>query len=58
MVSAGAIVTQNSIVPQNTLAVGIPAKIKRDVNYNEIEDMKLTIEEYREVAKEYKLEVF
>ena len=34
---AGALVTQNTVIPDNSLAVGSPARVKRQVTAKEVE---------------------
>lgn len=53
MVSAGALVTQNAVVEDGMLAVGVPAKVRREVRESEIKEMEETIAEYAETAEEY-----
>ncbi len=53
MVSAGALVTQNAVIDDGMLAVGMPAKVRREVKDSEIKEMEETIAEYRETAEEY-----
>jgi len=52
-VSAGALVTQNVVIEDEMLAVGVPAKVRRSVNEAELEDMRDTIDEYIGLGKEY-----
>lgn len=54
IIGAGALVTQNAVVPDNTLAVGSPAKIMREVTAQEIESNRNNAEEYIKESKAYK----
>ncbi len=53
MVSAGALVTQNAVIDDGMLAVGVPAKVRREVKESEIKEMAETIAEYAETGAEY-----
>ncbi|MBO8137698.1 MAG: gamma carbonic anhydrase family protein [Desulfotomaculum sp.] len=56
VVGAGALVTQNQEIPPNTLALGSPAKVVRELKPEEIEQFKKSAAEYIEVAEVYKKE--
>jgi len=53
MVAAGAIVSPGMIVPPRTLALGIPAKVKRDLTPEEIAFLRLSAENYVQNARSY-----
>lgn len=51
LVAAGAVVLQGSIVPPGSLVAGIPAKVRRPLTEDEIEDIKLNAREYAELGR-------
>lgn len=51
IVGAGAVVTENTKIPPGTLAIGVPAKVKRDLTEKEIESLKRSAQRYIELAK-------
>jgi len=51
IVGAGAVVTENTKIPPGTLAIGVPAKVKRDLTEKEIESLKMSAQRYIELAK-------
>ncbi|MDD3626835.1 MAG: gamma carbonic anhydrase family protein [bacterium] len=53
VVGAGALVTENSKIPPGTLAVGIPAKVKRELTPDEKEMIKKSAMHYVEIAEGY-----
>lgn len=54
IIGAGAIVTEDMFIPDNSLVLGIPARIKRSLTPEEIENNKLNASVYVEEAKKYK----
>lgn len=54
IIGAGALITQNMVVPDNTLAVGCPAKMMREVTSQEIESNGDNAEEYIKESRKYK----
>jgi len=54
LVGANALVTQHMIIPDNSLVIGSPAKIKRQLNEFEIKDMYKNAKEYVELIERYK----
>ena len=54
VVAAGALVKQGQSIPQNSLAVGSPAKVVRGVKPEETEHFKLGAKKYMEKAQIYK----
>jgi carbonic anhydrase/acetyltransferase-like protein (isoleucine patch superfamily) len=53
MVGAGALVTEGMTVPPFTLALGVPAKIKRSLTEEEIAFLKKSAQNYVELAQIY-----
>jgi carbonic anhydrase/acetyltransferase-like protein (isoleucine patch superfamily) len=51
IVGAGAVITENTKIPPGTLAIGVPAKVKRDLTEKEIESLKRSAQRYIELAK-------
>lgn len=51
IIGAGALVTEGSAIPPGTLAIGVPAKVKRDLTKHEIEMLKNSAQNYIELAK-------
>lgn len=54
IVGAGAIVTPRTIIPPFTMALGVPAKVVRSLNEEEIENLKKHALNYVELMKRYK----
>jgi len=52
MVAAGAVVRPGFVVPSGKLAAGVPAKIVRDLTEDDIYDIKYSVDNYIEYAKE------
>lgn len=55
MIGAGALVTKNAVIPEYSLAVGVPAKVVRKLTKEEIAHNERNAEEYIEEAAQYKL---
>lgn len=53
LIGAGALVTGDSIIPDGSLVVGSPAKVKRELTDSEIEELKENADEYIEAAAVY-----
>ncbi|MDQ0196924.1 gamma carbonic anhydrase [Neobacillus ginsengisoli] len=53
-IGAGSLVPQGKKIPPNTLAFGRPAKVIRELNPDDIEDMERIVREYAEKAQYYK----
>lgn len=51
IVGAGALVTENTKIPPGTLAVGVPAKVKRSLTKQEINMLRLSAQRYIELSK-------
>lgn len=54
IIAAGSIVTQGKEIPSKSLVLGTPAKIVREISYEEIEHIKQSAINYRELAEAYK----
>ena len=54
MIAAGAIITPKTIVPKNTLMVGIPAKPIREITKNEYNEILDRAQHYIDFSKKYK----
>ncbi len=53
MVGAGALVPPNMIVPKGTLALGSPARVKRDLTDDEIAFFRTSAQNYVRCAQQY-----
>ncbi len=53
LVAAGCLVPPGFVVPSKTLVAGVPAKIKRKLTPNEIEDIKISAEKYVINSRKY-----
>ena len=54
IVGAGTLITQKCIIPDNSLVLGNPGKIKRTVTEEELENIKQNSRYYIEEAKKYR----
>jgi carbonic anhydrase/acetyltransferase-like protein (isoleucine patch superfamily) len=54
IIAAGALVTEGCVIPPNSLAMGMPAKVKRTLSMEEIERNRQSATHYVENAKRYK----
>lgn len=54
IVGAGSLVTEKTIVPPRTLALGVPAKVKRDLTLEEIAGLAKSAESYVQIARSHK----
>jgi carbonic anhydrase/acetyltransferase-like protein (isoleucine patch superfamily) len=54
LIGAGSVVTPGTIIPDNSLALGSPAKIKRELTKDEINNFQKGINEYKILADCYK----
>ena len=54
IVAAGALVTEGTAIPPNSLAMGMPAKVKRTLSIEEIEHNRQSAAHYVENAKRYR----
>jgi carbonic anhydrase/acetyltransferase-like protein (isoleucine patch superfamily) len=55
IIAAGAVVTEGSEIPPGSLALGVPAKIRRTLTPEEIEHNRHAADHYVENAKRYNL---
>ncbi len=53
IIGAGALLTEGTIIPPKTLALGSPCKVKRELSDNEIQMIKLSALHYAELAQTY-----
>lgn len=53
LVAAGAIVTEGTVIPPHTLAVGIPARPRRELTTEERAHLAWSAPHYAEVARDY-----
>ncbi len=53
IIGAGSLVTENTIIPPRTLALGSPCRVKRELTETEIQFIQLSALHYSERAKEY-----
>ncbi|MGN1412873.1 MAG: gamma carbonic anhydrase family protein [Anaerovoracaceae bacterium] len=56
IVGAGALVTEGKEFPENSLIVGSPAKVKRQLTEADLAAIRESAEEYLQLAKEYQQE--
>ncbi|MGB2783102.1 MAG: gamma carbonic anhydrase family protein [Atribacterota bacterium] len=54
IIGAGAIVTPRTKIPPFTMALGVPAKVVRNLTEEEIENLKVHAMDYVELMKKYK----
>lgn len=54
MIGAGSLVTLGTVIPPRTLALGSPAKVKRDLTPEEIAFLKTSAENYVQNARSHK----
>ena len=53
LIGAGALVTQNAVIPDGMMAVGSPARVKRPLTPQEIEDIRRAAVAYQQEAREF-----
>ncbi len=53
LVAAGSLLTPGTIIPKNSLVMGSPAKVKRGLTENEIENLKRSAENYVKLSEKY-----
>lgn len=53
LIGAGALVTEGAVIPPRTLALGSPAKVRRDLTEAELERLRHSALHYRDLAAEY-----
>ncbi|MFP3870590.1 MAG: gamma carbonic anhydrase family protein [Syntrophobacteria bacterium] len=56
IVAAGALVAEGSIIPSGTLAMGVPAKPRRELTETELERARRSASHYVELAEVYRRE--
>ena len=54
IVAAGALVTGGKHIPDNSLVVGSPAKVIRELTVEEVESLSKSASHYVEISKQYK----
>ena len=54
IIAAGALVTEGCVIPPNSLAIGMPAKVKRTLSIEEIEHNRHSAAHYVENAQRYR----
>ena len=57
IVGANALVPEGKKFPENSLIIGVPGKIKRELEESEIEDIAENAAEYVEFVREYREEI-
>ncbi|MCS7097925.1 MAG: gamma carbonic anhydrase family protein [Candidatus Methanomethyliaceae archaeon] len=53
IVAAGALVPEEKKIPSNSVIMGIPAKIVREINEKDVKRIKKTLEDYKKITKLY-----
>ena len=53
LVAAGSLVTEGTVIPPNTLALGSPAKPRRELSKEELQHLAWSAEHYTQVAQNY-----
>lgn len=54
LVAAGAVLTPNTVIPDGSMVMGFPAKVKRQLTSEEIQNIKDNAKEYIRLMKLYK----
>jgi len=54
IIGAGALVPPNMIIPEHTLVIGVPAKVKRELTEAEIEQIRQAAKNYIQYAENYR----
>jgi len=55
LIGAGSVVTENKTIPSYTLSLGTPARVVRELNDQDLQRMKRTMESYVLKGKEYRI---
>ena len=55
IIGAGSVVPSETKIPDNSLAIGVPARIKGQLSPNQLVEMKDGVEIYTRLAQKYKL---
>lgn len=53
IIAAGALVPENMIIPENSVVMGCPAKIKKEITQEQIDSILHNAEHYKELGQEY-----
>ena len=54
IVAAGALVKENDVIPENSLVVGVPAKVVKELSQSGIDSIIVNADHYSEISKEHK----
>lgn len=54
LVAAGAVVLEGTVVPPRSLVAGVPAKVRRELDDDEIDAIRANAERYRDLAQEHR----
>ena len=54
LVAAGSLLTPNTIIPPNSLVMGAPAKVKREINAEELAGLQRSWQNYVELKEKYR----
>ena len=54
IIAAGALIPENMHIPEGSLVIGVPAKMKRKIKKNEIELINESAINYYNLQKEYR----
>jgi len=57
IIGANALISEGKKFPENSLIIGVPGKVKREIEEAEIEGIAKNAEEYVELGKKYRKEV-
>lgn len=53
IIGAGALITQNTEIPDDSLVIGFPGRVKRILTSEETEENRKNAEHYIELSKKY-----
>ena len=53
IIGAGALVLQNAVIPDRSLVLGVPGKVRRQVTETEMEELRWTAQHYIGRARSY-----
>ncbi len=56
MIAAGSVVTENMTIPPRSLAAGVPAQVKKELDGSSAEWVGMAAAKYRELAKDHLIE--
>ncbi len=54
LVAAGAVVLEGTVVPPRSLVAGVPAKVRRELTDEEVDDVRANAEHYRALGQEHR----